>query len=197
MDDSPAHPNVAVKAAYKRTLERPLKINMERALASGDPQAVMDALTGKQRSFVEEYLVDLNAAAALRRSGYRGAETSLAKMANDMLTHRGVRFAIDYLKAQRAEKSDVTSDYVIREIVGIVENVKGENPQAALRGLELLAKHLGMFIERTEITGKDGEALKYEKVREDANDFTSAIAKLAERERAKRMDGDPERRAEG
>lgn len=192
----PIGTNSVEVAAIGKQLSRPLRPHLERALESGNAQRVIDALTPKQRAFVEEFMKDLNAAQAVLRCGYQ-TEKNTAKIANDLLTNRGVRFAIDALKKERAKDSSVTSDYVLKEIVAIVENVKEQNPQAALRGLELLAKHLGMFIERTEISGRDGEAIKYEKVREDANDFTRAIASLAERERTRGLAAVPDKRAEG
>jgi hypothetical protein len=48
-----------------------------------------------------------------------------------------------------------------------------------------IGKHLGMFKERVELTGKDGNAIEFEqKVKEDADAVASAIAGLAERARA-------------
>jgi phage terminase small subunit len=54
-----------------------------------------------------------------------------------------------------------------------------------------LGKHLGMFKERVELTGKDGNAIEIEqKVKEDADVVASAIASLAERAGAARMAGE-------
>ena len=182
---------------YKRKMS-PTRPHLAKALEKGDGALVLECLTGKQLSFVEEYLKDLNASQAALRSGY--ATKNPRNVGANLMRNPGIRFAIDYLKAQRAEHSDVTSDYVLKEIVTIVEKCKDDenyNPQAALRGLELLAKHLGMFIERTEISGKDGEAIKMQKVQEDASDFTSAIARLAQRKGASGVDGDADTGTEG
>lgn len=160
----------------------PVRPHLAKALASGDANAVFDCLTGKQRAFVEEYVKDLNGSAAVLRAHYN--TTNANRLATQLLRNPGVRFAIDAIKAERTKNSDVTTDYVLKEIVRIVERCKADedfNPNAALRGLELIAKHLGMFIERTEITGKDGEAIQLQKIKEDADDFTSAIAGLASR----------------
>lgn len=160
----------------------PVRPHLARAIESGDPNEVFDCLTGLQRAFVEEYLKDLNGTQAVLRAGYKTENPN--RIAARLMKNPGIRFAVDALKAERSRKSDVTQDYVLKEIVSIVESCKnGEefNPNAALRGLELLAKHLGMLKERTEISGPDGDAIKYEKVREDADDFTRAIAGLAKR----------------
>ena len=77
---------------------------------------------------------------------------------------------------------ELTVDYVVNKLVAIVEETEAGNPNAALRGLELLAKHLGMLKEKTEISGPNGGAIEYEqKVKEDAANLESAIARLAER----------------
>ncbi len=177
-------PNTNVVVAFEKANApvAPVRSRMGKALAAGDLQLVLDALTGKQRAFVEEYLKDLNGLQSVLRCGY---ETKNPKqIASDLLRNPGVRFAIDGLKAQRAANSDVTADWVLKKIVDTITRCEHEdeyNPNAILRGTELLAKHLGMFIERTEISGKDGEAIKYEKVKQDADDFASAIAGLAKR----------------
>lgn len=54
-----------------------------------------------------------------------------------------------------------------------------------------IGKHLGMFKERVELTGKDGNAIEFEqKVKENADAVASAIASLAERARAARVVGE-------
>jgi len=176
---------------YKKTIKarpRGLTPQLQKALRSGNIDDILAALTGKQRSFVEEYLVDLNGTAAVQRSAY--SSDNPAQLASELLKTPSIRAAIDALKMDRAKHSDVTADYVLKKIVATIERCETKedyNPNAILRGAELLAKHLGMFIERQEITGKDGEAIKYEKVREDADDFTRSIASLVERAGAPRV----------
>ena len=143
------------------------------------------SLTDKQLAFVDEYLVDLNASAAVLRAGYK--TTNQNRIATDLLRHPLVRQEIDKRTDERREERELTADYVITKLVAIVEDTEKGNPQAALRGIELLGKHLGMFKERTEISGPDGAAIEYQKVQEDAADFTSAIARLADRGRKDRM----------
>lgn len=174
---------------------RPVRKHLAKALEDGNLQAVIDCLTDKQKSFVEEYLVDLNGLQAVIRSGYKTNNPN--RMANQLLKNPGVRFAIDGLKAKRAENSDVTSDYVLKNIKEIVEKQKEDNPNAALRGLEALAKHLGMFIDRQEISGKDGEAIQFEKVKQDADELSSAITSLVDRARARGLAEVSDDRAEG
>jgi phage terminase small subunit len=159
----------------------PVREHVAKAIESGDPKAVFDCLTGKQQKFVEEYLECLNASLAVKKAGYK--TDNPGKVAHDMMKNPGVRFAIDGLKAIRAKNSDITSDYVLKEINEIVKEARKENQLGhALRGLELLGKHLSMFVDRTEISGPDGEAIKYEeKIKNDVATFTSSIARLATR----------------
>ena len=174
------NPVVDMYKSRKMTNVRP---HLLKALEAGDGPSVLDALTGKQKAFVEEYLIDLNATQAILRAGYNTKNPKLDSY--ELMRNPGIRFAIDYLKSIRRENSDVTSDYVLTEIAKIVEKTKDGNPNAALRGLELLAKHLGMFIERKEVSGPNGEAIAYQqKIKEDVADFTTAITRLANRAKA-------------
>lgn len=148
-------------------------------MGRNDLQGVLDGLTGKQLAFVENYLVDLSATEAVRKT-YKTKNPE--EMANQLMNNPGIRYAIDGLKAIRSKNSDVTSDYVLKEVMAIVEKNKEDNPNATMRALELLAKHLGMLKERTEISGPDGGAIAYEqKVQEDVTDFTSSIDRLIRR----------------
>lgn len=139
-------------------------------------------LTSKQALFAEEYIVDLNATQAVARAMYNTKAPN--KMSAELLRHPKIKAYIDYLLVERGKKTVVKPDYVLKKIMRTIEKAESqEKPDhnAVLRGCELLAKHLGMFVERTEITGKDGEAIKYEKISQDAADFTSEIIRLAQR----------------
>lgn len=143
-------------------------------------------LTDKQRMFVEEYLVDLNGSAAVLRAGY--VTTNPNRMATDLLRHPLVRREIESRQEARLERVALSQDFVINKLIKIVEDTEKGNPQAALRGLELLGKHLAMFKERQEISGPDGAAIQYQqKVQEDAADFASAISRLIERGRTREV----------
>ena len=140
-------------------------------------------MTPKQEAFVTEYLIDLNATQAAIRAGYspRTANEQGARL----LAKASVRAAIEKAKQERSERVQLDQDYVIRVIQETIERcaqhrpvvdalgnpVRVEtpdgsiaaaykfDPQAVLKGAELLGKHLGIFIEKRELTGKDGEPL--------------------------------------
>ena len=137
----------------------------------------MGKLSEKQKRFCDEYLIDLNATRAYKRAGYKGVGNSAEVAASQLL--RNIQVA-KYLKEridQRAEKTQIDAEYVLRTIKTTVERcaqsepvmVNGEqvgeykfDAAAVLKGAELLGRHLKMFTDKTEVTGKDGGAQKHE-----------------------------------
>ena len=173
----PPHTNKAI--AMQKQKRKMISDRSQRAIDSGNIQAVMDSLTELQRRFCEEYVRDPRGTNAVARAGYETKYPN--RIAFQLLENPAVRITIDSLRAQRTKNSDVTKDYVLQGIQKTIRLAEeNNNLNALLRGYELLAKHLGMFIERTEISGPDGEAIKMEqKTKEDVADFTSKLARLA------------------
>lgn len=138
----------------------------------------MAKLTDKQTAFVREYLVDLNATQAAIRAGY--SERTASRIGPQLLGKTCVREAIEKAQAKRARRVEVTQDYVLSNLVEVVERTmqrapvldrKGEqvtdeegravwtfDAKGANRALELLGKHLGIFTDkvRAEVSGPDG-----------------------------------------
>lgn len=138
----------------------------------------MAKLTDKQAAFVREYLVDLNATQAAIRAGY--SERTASRIGPQLLGKTWVREAIEKAQAKRARRVEVTQDYVLSNLVEVVERTmqrapvldrKGEqvtdeegravwtfDAKGANRALELLGKHLGIFADRVraEVSGPDG-----------------------------------------
>lgn len=133
-------------------------------------------LTDKQKRFVEEYLVDLNATQTAIRAGY--SEQTAYSIGQRLLKKVEVQEAIQQAQNKRSERTQITQDEVIRRLI---ENVdismgkkatvitipsKSENgevvgndvaqfvyePSAANKALELLGKHLGIFKDGVDIT---------------------------------------------
>ena len=137
-------------------------------------------LNPKQTAFVDEFFVDMNATAAAERAGYSG--NNINRTATELLNHPLVIKEINSRMAERRERLEFSADYVIQKLINIVENTEEGNPQAALRGLELLGKHLGLYRDRQEISGPDGGAIEYEqKMKEDNLALESAITRLTSR----------------
>ena len=139
----------------------------------------MANLTPKQQRFVEEYLIDLNATQAAIRSGY--SEKTAKSVGHENLTKPDIQKAIEEAHNTRTERTEITQDYVLTNIQKVIERCMqvqqvdncltqtedGELAQAfmfkeqgALKGLELLGKHLGMFKDKIEHTGKDGKPIE-------------------------------------
>jgi phage terminase small subunit len=175
-------------ANHPHDKDRPESAAVRHALAKGDMAALRLALTPRQRRFAEEYIVDFNGAAAAVRAGY--SLNYPDRMASTLTKHAGVAALIDHLTASKEAKvMSVNPDYVIQKVTEIVTKPESRDGDK-LRGLELLARHLGMFIDRTEITGKDGGAIEVEqrKIEEEAQNFTRLMKALQERNAAEKKD---------
>ena len=77
----------------------------------------MAMLTDKQMAFCEEYLVDLNATQAAIRAGY--SNKNAKAQANRLLMNPEVQQEIQELKAQRSRRTEITADFVLRQLAAI------------------------------------------------------------------------------
>lgn len=75
------------------------------------------ALTKKQKRFVEEYLIDLNATQAAIRAGY-SPDTAKA-IGCENLTKPNIKEYIDKAIAERSKRTGINQDRVIRELARI------------------------------------------------------------------------------
>lgn len=76
-------------------------------------------LTPKQKRFVEEYLIDLNATQAAIRAGY-SAKTAEAA-GSRLLRNVNVAIAITAAQAERSEKTKIDADWVLSRLAAEVE----------------------------------------------------------------------------
>ena len=77
----------------------------------------MGELTAKQRLFVDEYLVDLNATQAAIRAGY--SEKTAEQQAYQLLQKTSVQRAISDAVKARAERTGIDQDRVVDELAKI------------------------------------------------------------------------------
>lgn len=77
------------------------------------------ALTKKQRLFVDEYLIDLNATQAAIRAGYSTRRAT--EIGYQLLQRPEVAQAIQAAMADRSKRTEVEADYVIRRLREIDE----------------------------------------------------------------------------
>lgn len=75
------------------------------------------ALTDKQKRFVEEYLIDLNATQAAIRAGY--SERTAKDIGCQNLAKLNIQSFIQEAQAKRSERTQVDADYVLRRLVEI------------------------------------------------------------------------------
>lgn len=163
----------------------------------------MARLTNKQKVFVDEYLVDLNATQAAIRAGY--SVKTAEWIGPQLLTKTHVAKAVTARMADREKRTEITQDSVLKELAKIgfanmadymrvdhrgdpaldfsnltrdqaaplvevtVEDFldgRGDDARDVRRvkfkladkkgALVDIGKHLGMFTNKLELTGKDG-----------------------------------------
>jgi phage terminase small subunit len=83
-----------------------------------------DGLTDRQRTFVSEYLIDMNAAAAYRRAGYseKGSDAGGARL----LVNVSIAAAIERALAARSERTQITADRTLRELADVAFSEFGQ-----------------------------------------------------------------------
>ena len=77
----------------------------------------MAKLTAKQKKFVEEYLIDLNATQAAIRAGY--SPNTAQEQSSRLLSNVMVKNEIDKAMAQRSRRTGISQDRVLRELAKI------------------------------------------------------------------------------
>lgn len=173
-------------AKHPHDSKRPESQAVMAALEANDMEALERALSPRQLAFAREYIVDFNASASAIRAGY--SPNSSDKMGYILNRHLGVKKYIEYLQTSKAAAIiSVTPDYIIQQITAIIHK-PGVKEGDVLRALDMLARHKGMYVDRTEITGKDGEALRIqqEKVTNEANDFLSNLRLISKKNEPKK-----------
>jgi len=75
------------------------------------------ALSPKQKKFVGEYLIDLNASASLLRAGYRSKNPDVD--GHKLLVKPSISKAIALAMAERAKRTEITADRVLQQLAKI------------------------------------------------------------------------------
>ena len=139
-------------------------------------------LRERQKRFVEEYLVDLNATQAAIRAGY--SEKTAMEQGYQLLQKTSVQKAIEEAQNKRLERIQISQDEVIRRLLENADIASGKKaivltqirksedgeivgddvaqlvyePSSVNKAFELLGKHLGMFANKVDVT-TDGKPL--------------------------------------
>ncbi len=115
-------------------------------------------LTERQKRFVEEYLVDLNATQAAIRAGY--SPRTAYSTGQRLLKNVEVQAAIQEAMEERSRRTEVTQDMVVDELRAVAFAQAADYSDSALKvsnklkALELLGRHLGMFTDKVEHSGE-------------------------------------------
>lgn len=104
----------------------------------------MPAKKNKLEIFVDEYMKDFNGTRAAISAGY--SARSASSTASDLLRNPKVQKAIDYRKAQRSERLELSTDKIVEEMaqIGFEKNwsLRSKGVGTKLRALELLYTHV-------------------------------------------------------
>jgi len=122
-------------------------------------------LSPKQKVFVAEYLIDLNATEACKRAGYSAKNAD--KIGPELLGNTRVLNAIYEAKRLREKRTAITQDLVLTDIelikrdamqerVDALGNCSMINHNAALKACELQGRHLSMFTDKLAMSGVVG-----------------------------------------
>lgn len=111
-------------------------------------------LTQKQQIFVAEYLKDLNATRAALSAGYSKATADA--QGSRLLKNVKVSSEIEQKQAKRLQKLELSADFVLEGIRETIEECRKPPIQAmaALKGYELLGKHMKLFTDKVEHSGR-------------------------------------------
>lgn len=115
-------------------------------------------MTTKQQRFVEEYLVDLNATQAAIRAGY-SAKTAYSQ-GQRLLKDVEVKRAIEVGMGERSNRTGITADEVVSGLLAEATYAgEGSSHSARVAAWAHLGRHLGMFTDKHEHSGKNNEPL--------------------------------------
>ena len=137
------------RSAWARCRGRPMRRAVKRKTTGRKKGS---SLTARQVRFVKEYLMDLNGTQAAIRSGY--SPRTAKEQAARLLTNVHVKAAVDAGKAKLHAQVDLTAEKVIAELLRVAYaevDTTDIRVSDKLRALELLAKHMGLLVERVDV----------------------------------------------
>lgn len=123
----------------------------------------MAGLTPKQRKFVAEYLVDMNATRAAIRAGY-SAKTA-DRIGPELLGKTCVREAVEAAQKRREKRTEITQDRVLHELARVAfgnsRAVMSWGPGGLVlrNSAELTEDEAALVSEVRETTTKDGGSM--------------------------------------
>lgn len=107
------------------------------------------ALTPQQLLFVDFYLQTSNATQSAIKAGY--SEATAAEQGCRLLTLERIKTYLKEKQASIAESLGIDPFYVLRRVKKVIDDSSERDeyfqPNAALKGLDMLGKHIGVFKE--------------------------------------------------
>lgn len=132
----------------------------------------MTELKKRYELFCQEYVVDYNGTQAAIRAGYK--EKSARQQASRLLASEEVLTRISELQKDQLDRLALSQDYVVLQLLETYKCCREPTPvmrydpstgemeetgmyqfdsKGALRALELIGKHLGMFSDKVHVSG--------------------------------------------
>ncbi|TXH18931.1 MAG: terminase small subunit, partial [Hyphomicrobiaceae bacterium] len=109
--------------------------------------------------FCREYVIDQNGNQAAIRAGY--SPKTANEQAAQLLAKLSIKEYVQSLLDQRAEKLQLTAEDVLNDILETRKAAAEDGKHSdRLKANELLGKHLKLFTDKSEVTGKDGSPLE-------------------------------------
>ncbi len=112
-------------------------------------------LTEKQERFIREYLIDFNATRAAKAAGYK--ENTAYQIGHENLSKPEIQEAIQKEIEKRNKRTEKKQDRAVEMIEEIAEiDFSDYEKRRNIRGIELLAKHRGLLLDRKKLELQDG-----------------------------------------
>lgn len=122
-------------------------------------------MSDKQERFCQEYIIDLNGAAAATRAGY--SENTAKEQASRLLTNVNVQEKIQKLMAERSIRTKTTQDMVLRELAKIAfSNMRNyaswsSDTVTLIDSHDLTDDNAAVVVNISKTTTKDGGSIKF------------------------------------
>lgn len=168
-------------SAWGKRERESYRLAAQKYFTDGDGTALRKVIPVQRWRFAEEYVKDWDRAKAYVRAGF--SPNSADQGAYQLMQYESTKAAIDLAtKEQASQISCVDKDYIVAGVLNLIHKDTA-NDGNKLRGYELLSRILGLLVNKTELTGKDGEAIEIDqRKQEDSAAFINAIKRMAERQ---------------
>src|SRR3954470_18249966 len=108
---------------------------------------MVSKLNKRQRLFVEAYLAEPNATQAALKAGY--SQKTAYSHGQRLLKNVEISEAVE----KRVEDAVITANEILNDVKNIAKTSERDGDR--LKAYELLGKHLKLWTDKTELTGKD------------------------------------------